>query len=91
MITNSNDIAHTEPLLKELRLFKVTCMFSLAIWNFYYKLMNNELPIYFELMKPPLPQVCTHYDARNPVFHLLEVRHSFAEQSIRKESCRHGL
>ena len=33
-------------------------------------------------MKPPLPQVCTHYDIRNPVFHLTEIRHSFAEQSI---------
>ena len=67
---------------KELRLLKVTCMFSLAIWKFYYKLINNQLPIYFELMKPPLPQVCTHYDIRSPVFHLPEIRHSFAEQSI---------
>ena len=34
-------------------------------------------------MKPPLPQVCTHYDIRSPVFHLLDIGHSFAEQSIR--------
>ena len=34
-------------------------------------------------MKPPLPQVCTHYDIRSPVFHLPDIRHSFAEQSIR--------
>ena len=84
IITNSNYIAHTEPLLKELRLLKVTCMFSLAIWKFYYKLMNyNQLPIYFELMKPPQPQVCTYYDIRSPVFYLPDIRHSFAEQSIR--------
>ena len=83
IITNSNYIAHTEPLLKELRLLKVTCMFSLAIWKLYYKLMNNQLPIYFELMKPPQPQVCTYYDIRSPVFHLPDIRHSFAEQSIR--------
>ena len=83
IITNSNYIAHTEPLLKELRLLKVTCMFPLAIWKFYFKLMNNQLPLYFEFMKPPLPQVCTHYDIRSPVFHLPEIRHSFAEQSIR--------
>ena len=55
IITNSNYIAHTEPLLKELRLLKVTCIFSLEIWAFYYKLMNNQLPIYFKLMKPPQP------------------------------------
>ena len=34
-------------------------------------------------MKPPLPQVCTHYDIRSPVFHLPDIRNSFAEQSIR--------
>ena len=34
-------------------------------------------------MKPPQPQVCTHYDIRSPVFHLPDIRHSFAEQSIR--------
>ena len=45
--------------------------------------MNNQLPIYLELMKPPLPQICTHYDIRSPVFHLPDIRNSFAEQSIR--------
>ena len=34
-------------------------------------------------MKPPLLQVCRHYDIRSPVFHLPDIRHSFAEQSIR--------
>ena len=33
-------------------------------------------------MKPPLLQVCTNYDIHNPVFHLPDIRHSFAEQSI---------
>ena len=33
-------------------------------------------------MKPPLPQVCTHYDIRSPVFHLPEIRHSFAELEL---------
>ena len=45
--------------------------------------MNSQLAIYFKLIKPPLPQVCTHYDIRRPVFHLPDIRHSFAEQSIR--------
>ena len=60
IITNSNYIAHTEPFLKELKLLKVTCMFFLTIWTFYYKLMNNQSPRYFELMKPPPLQVYTH-------------------------------
>ena len=58
-ITNSNYIAHTEPLLKELEFLKITCMFIFSIWKIYYKLMTNQLPVYFAIMKPVLPQVCT--------------------------------
>ena len=45
--------------------------------------MNNQFPVYFELMKPLQPQVCTHYIIRSPVLHLPDIRHSFSEQSIR--------
>ena len=34
-------------------------------------------------MKPTLPQVCTRYEIRNPVYYLPNVRHTFAEQSLR--------
>ena len=34
-------------------------------------------------MKPVLPQICSRYEVQNPVFHLPDIRHSFAEQSIR--------
>ena len=83
IITNSHFIAHTEPLLKELGLLKITHIFSLAIWKFYFKLMSDQLPAYFTVMKPTLPQVCTRYEIRNPVYHLPNVRHTFAEQSLR--------
>ena len=45
--------------------------------------MYSQLAIYFELIKPPLPQVCTHYNIRGPVFHLPDIRHFFSEQTIR--------
>ena len=83
IITNSNYIAHTEPLLKELELLKITCMFTLSIWKFYYKLMTNQLPIYFAIMKPVLPQVGTRHEIRNPVYHLPDIRHAFAQQSLK--------
>ena len=83
IITNSNYIAHTEPLLKELELLKITCMFIFSIWKFYYKLMTNQLPVYFAIMKPVLPQVCTRYEIRNPIYHLLDIRHAFAQQSLK--------
>ena len=76
IITQSDYIAHTEPLCKQNRLIKLPNMFSLAVWKFYYKLMNNQLPIYFSVMKPVLPQICSRYEVRNPVFHLPDIRHS---------------
>ena len=47
IITHSNYIAHIEPLCKQYGIIKLSDMFSLAIWKFYYKLMNNQLPKYF--------------------------------------------
>ena len=38
-------------------MLKVSDMFRLAIWEFYYKLMNNKLPSYFNYMKPNLPVI----------------------------------
>ena len=78
IITQSDYIAHTESLCKRNPFIKLPNMFSLAAWNFYYNLMNNQLPIYFLVITPVLSQVCARYEVRNPVFHLPNIRHSFA-------------
>ena len=78
LISNSNYIAHTEPICKNLRLLKLTDMFSIAVWKFYYKLMNNQLPTYFVEWRPKLHKVCTRYKIRSPVFHLPVIIHKFA-------------
>ena len=83
LISNSNYIAYTEPIYKNLGLLKLTDMFPIAVWKFYYKLMNNQLPEYFIDWKPELPRVCTRYEIRSPVFHLPLIRHKFAENSLR--------
>ena len=83
LIFNSNYIAHTEPICKKLRLLKLTDMFSIAVWKFYYKLMNNQLPTYFVEWRPELSRVCTRYEIRSPVFHLPVIIHKFAEHSLR--------
>ena len=88
IITNSNYIEHAEPLLKELELPKITCVFTLSIWKFYYKLIilnyqYNQLPVYLAIIKPVLPQVCTRYEIRNLVYHLPDIRHAFAQQSLK--------
>ena len=82
VISNSHYIAHTEPICKRLHMLKVSDMFRLAIWKFYYKLMNNKLPSYFNYMKPNLPVICNYYGIRKLKFHLPIIRHVFAEQLI---------
>ena len=82
IITDSDYIAHSEPICKELRLLKVADMFQLTIWKLYFKLMNNLLPPYFNSMKPKLPELCNVYSIRKPTFHLPVIRHAFARQLI---------
>ena len=43
-------------------LLKLTDMFPVAVWKFYYKLMNDQLPIYVVDWKSVLPRICTRYE-----------------------------
>ena len=69
IITNSDYLAHTEPICKKLKKLKISDMFSVALWEFYYKLINNKLPAYFSFTKPVLPIVTKRYEIRIPSFH----------------------
>ena len=85
-ITNSNYIiAHTEALFKEIKLVKITGMYVIAIWKFYHKLMNNQLPMFFSSRTPQLPVSCARYGLRNPMSHFptISIKHKYAENSIR--------
>ena len=82
IIDNSHYIAHTEPICKVHRLLKLPDMFSIALWKFYHKLMNNKLPECFSTIKPKLPEIIEHYEIRNPVFHLPAIKHKFAENLL---------
>ena len=88
LVTNADYIAHTEPICKSLQLLKVTDMFSLAIWKFYYKLMNNLLPTYFETMTPIVPTICEHYEIRHPKYHSPRIHHEFAEYMLKYQLIR---
>jgi len=79
---NKPYIAHTEPICKENQIIKLSDMFGFAVWKFYYRLMNNQLPAYFDCMKPKLPMVCEFHLIRRPLFHLPKIKHSYAEQII---------
>ena len=82
IITNSDYLAHKEPICKKLRILKYLDMFSFALWKYYYKLMNNKLPEYFSFRKPVLPTVTERYEIRNPLFHTPAIKHKFAECSL---------
>ena len=86
IITNSDDLAHTEPIYKKLRVLKISDMFSVALWKFYYKLMKNRLPEYFSFVKPVFPTETKRYEIRNPTFHTPAIKHKFAECSL--QYCR---
>ena len=79
---NNHYIAHTEPICKVHRLLKLPDMFSIALWKFYHKLMNNKLPECFSTIKLKLPEIIEHYEIRNPVFHLPAIKHKFAENLL---------
>ena len=78
IITNSHYIAHSESIFKAVRCLKITDMFLVAIWKFYFKLMNNKLPHCFSSDKPVLPVVNERYEIRNPGFYLPVINYKFA-------------
>ena len=43
IVKNTDYVAHSEPICKDLRLLKMPDMFKFALWKFYFKLMNNKL------------------------------------------------
>ena len=75
--------AHTEPIFKSLNLIKVQDIYYLAILKFYSKLMNNNLPHYFDDFMPHFSIGATNYNIRNPDLQLPRIRHEFPRSSLR--------
>ena len=65
IITNSGNLAHTEPICNKLRILKNSDMFSDALWKFYYESMNSKLPDCFTSTKPVMSAVTERYEIRN--------------------------
>ena len=70
IVAGGGYLSHTQPICKQVQLLKVADMFRLALWKFYFKLINNLLPSYFDISKPTLGVVCSFYDIRKPLFSL---------------------
>ena len=81
-ITNSNFIAHSEPLLKELRLLNVYDMHDLKVLKLMYKLYHDELPIYFDNYRPLLEKIEILYNLRPAPLPVPQVTHVYAEDML---------
>ena len=75
--------AHTEPIFKSLNLIKVQDIYYLAILKFYSKIMNNNLPHYFDDFMPHFSIGATNYNIRNPDLQLPRIRHEFPKSPLR--------
>ena len=82
-ISKSNFRAHTEPLFKEHNLLKVQDIYYIAVLKFYFKLVNNHLPHYFNNFTPQFSAGHQHYNFRNPTRLLPKIKHEFPRQSLR--------
>ena len=60
-ISKSNFRAHTEPLFKEHKLLKVQDVYYIGVSKFYFKLVNNHLPHYFNNFTPQFSAEHQHY------------------------------
>ena len=54
----------------------------MAILKFYSKLINNNLPHYFESFTPKFSAGHHHCNFRNPSRLLLKIKHEFPKQSL---------
>ena len=81
-ITYSNYIAHSEPLLKELNLLKVTDLFELKILKFLFRLYHKNLPPYFNSYRSHLEKIVTPYTLRPHPLPVPRVSHVFAEAGL---------
>ena len=70
-------------LHKEQNILKVHDLYRLSILKFYFKLVNNNLPHYFNSFTPQFSLGHMHYNLRSPVRQLPMIKHEFSKQSLR--------
>ena len=70
IITCSKYNAHTMPILKDLNLLKIEDIFKLHQLKFYYKLVNKQLPAYFDSITCVRNNERYHYPQGQPVTYL---------------------
>ena len=76
--------AHTEPLFKTLQLLKVNDILKVQQLKFYFSLIHNKLPIYFDCFNFSRNYHFHNYFTRlSNHFHVVKVKHTFATKCLR--------
>ena len=76
--------SHTEPLFKQTNILKVTDICTLNEIKLYYKLINKQLPQYFNSFTCEANSDIHGYNTRTRnKLHTLKTNHDFAQKSLR--------
>ena len=84
IITSSNYLAHSEPIFKKLYLLKLDDIYRIQLLKFIYKLINKQLPDYFN-QNLLLYNTQRHQHATRACTNVFipRVNHEFAKRNIR--------
>ena len=83
-LTRSKYNAHTDPLFKQLKFLKVKDICKLQEIKLYYKLINRQLPHYFNTFNFQDNSEIHHHDTRSRhKLHNPRTTHIFADQNLR--------
>ena len=86
IITNSEYLAHSEPLFKTLELLKIQDLYNLKILKFYYNLSYHRLPSYFnsylDTINEKLPILYDLRPSARPKIRLPRTRLIITESSL---------
>ena len=86
-ITLSKYNAHTEPIFKTLKILKIKAIFKYQTLKLCYKLLNDNLPVYFNLddWYSPISNIhCYNTRGQNKLF-TYRSNHQFANRCLRHE------
>ena len=91
ILTGSKYNAHTEPLFKQLNLLKISDICKLQEIIFYYKLINNKLPLYFNTFNCQRnSEIHTNNTRQRHALHITRTNHTFAQINLKLSAQPYG-
>ena len=84
IITSSNFLAHSEPIFKQLHLLKSYDIYKCQLLKFLFKLVNKQLPAYFNQLPFAFNNQMHHHETRGfKRAFVPRVNHEFSKKNIR--------